>query len=206
MVSSIRIYFEGGGDSRHGKNAIREGFHKFLESSINGARCKGINFVLIACGSRNRAFNAFRTAIKDHSTAFNILLVDSEGPIEQMDIIRYLSDRDSWTFPVDVDLSQVHLMVEVMESWFMADLDALSSYYGQGFSKRSMPRRYNVEEIPKAQIYDCLTRATRQTQKGNYLKLRHGAEILKRIDPAVVVQRSHHCQRLFDTLNGLISG
>lgn len=92
-------------------------------------------------------------------------------------------------------------MVQVMESWFLADRVALSKYYGQGFLSNSLPGQPNIELIPKQRVFDALEHATRPTQKREYHKTRHGFDLLELIDPALVGAASVHARDLFSVLN-----
>ena len=50
---------------------------------------------------------------------------------------------------------QCHLMVQVMDvEWFLADRDALESYYGQGFLEavRFLKLNPNVEQVSKQDV------------------------------------------------------
>lgn len=47
---------------------------------------------------------------------------------------------------------------------------------------------------------DKLHNATKGTTKGPYHKTRHAFEILERIDPGAVRQRSRHADKLFNVL------
>jgi hypothetical protein len=75
----IRIYVEGGGDQRAGKDALQRGISQFLNPIREMARKKRISFRVIACGSRNSAFGDFDYALRSHPEAINILLIDAEG-------------------------------------------------------------------------------------------------------------------------------
>jgi len=99
-----------------------------------------------------------------------------------------------------VDDEQAHLMVQVMESWFLADQDTLSSYYGQGFLRNSLPRQKDIERIDKQRVLGALSHASRLTQKGTYHKTKHGFELLELIDPALVRAASRHAENLFAEL------
>ena len=79
MVNEVRIYAEGGGAGKDTKAAIRRGFGEFLRQLRTLARERRIRWNIIACGPRNAAFDAFKTALRTHTTAFNVLLVDAEG-------------------------------------------------------------------------------------------------------------------------------
>jgi len=87
-----------------------------------------------------------------------------------------------------------------MESWFLADRVSLAEYYGKGFSEKALPDNPKVEEIPKSDIWENLTRSSRETQKGPYEKGRHSFEILGRIDPAKVCTAAPFAKRLIDSL------
>ena len=79
---------------------------------------------VVASGSRQEAFNDFCAAVKYD---FIVLLVDSEGPRGKgiQPHGQHLKTRDSWNQPSGATDDQVHLMVQCMEAWFLADKDSL---------------------------------------------------------------------------------
>ena len=91
-------------------------------------------------------------------------------------------------------------MVQMMEAWFLADPEALAAYYGQHFGAKALPGRENVEQIAKSDVERSLKEATKRTQKGEYHKIRHGSDLLAKIDPAKVRRRAPHCERLLTML------
>jgi hypothetical protein len=198
LVREVRIYAEGGGDSRDAKAFLREGFSAFLSSLNSMAREKGVRWHIVTCGAGIAAFDAFRTARTQHPEAFNVLLVDSEAPV-QTTPWTHLHDRDGWaTNGLSDDCC--HLMTQAMEAWFVADITALATFYGQGFHPAGIPRNPDVEQVPKAQLETSLRDASRHTLKGEYHKTRHAWMLLRLIDPEVVRRASLHCERLFTTL------
>jgi hypothetical protein len=199
MVGEIRIYIEGGGDGKNTKALIRQGFSSFLKKLVQIAQSKRIKWQIIICGSRNNAFSNFKNALEDHPDAFNILLVDSEAPV-QTSPWEHLKLRDNWDSP-GVDDTHCHLMVQMMEAWFIADLDTLKKFYGQGFRENLIPKNPNVEEIEKDSLERKLKEATQNTKsKGEYQKIHHASDLLKKLDAAKVRKASHHCDRFFTTL------
>jgi hypothetical protein len=88
-------------------------------------------------------------------------------------------------------------MVEMMESWFHADKDALEAYYKSGFRKAALKANPNVEEISKQDLIDGLKAATKDTTKGKYHKTRHAPALLQSINTALVRKAAPHCERLF---------
>jgi hypothetical protein len=193
---SILVYVEGGAQGST-KAACRLAFRSFFSKSIPTRA-----FRVIASGDRAKTFRDFRLALVQHPDDYVILLVDSEGPVA-LGPWQHLAARegDRWTRPVGVVDDQAQLMVQVMEAWFLADRQALTDYYGQGFLANSLPGQQDVEQIPKDQILRVLKHATRQTtKKGEYHKTRHAFELLERIDPQQVRMASHHAEQLFTVL------
>lgn len=201
MTHGIRIYIEGGGDSRDQKASLRQGFSAFFATVKDKARGNCMHWDIVVAGSRRRCFDAFRKALEDHPDAFNILLVDAECPVSR-EPQEHLRNRDGWT--IEAQEGAWHLMVQMMEAWFVADPDALAGYYGQAFLDSAIPRSTNVEQIDKAPLESALDAATRHTQKGSYKKIKHGADLLALINPAVVRRKAPHCERLFRRLESVI--
>ena len=202
MVSGIRIYVEGGGDGSDTKALVREGFGEFLGQLRDAARERRTRWAIVACGSRNSAFDDFETACRTHRESFNDLLVDSEGPVSGVPR-EHLQRHDGWTTPMPDD--HFHLMVQTMEAWLIADISALERFYSDGFLSNSLPRNPDVEQIDKSQLESALKHATSNTQKGRYHKIRHGARLLGLTDPSTVRQRAAHCEKLFATVETMIA-
>lgn len=122
----MKLYVEGGGDSQSLKTACRAGFTEFVTKAGLRNRPR-----VVACGGRRDAYESFCTAVAQGEHA--MLLVDSEAPIsnecQQGDDKskwlpwRHLKERDGdgWEKPERSDDDDCHLMVQVMESCFLAD-------------------------------------------------------------------------------------
>jgi len=191
----ISIYFEGGGNSAETKAALRQGMSAFLKPLVDLARQRRCRWSITSCGGRDQARGAFTDALKTEPGKFNVLLVDSEEAVTTTPSA-HLGQRDGWNLQGATE-DQVHLMAQCMETWLVADPEALAAYYDQGFNGNALPRRTNLEEEPKPQIHAALEAATRQTQKGSYVKIRHASELLKRVSSEKAKIRCHHCDRLF---------
>lgn len=202
MVKEIRIYIEGGGDSKNTKASLRQGFSNFLSELVQIARSKRIKWQIIMCGSRNSAFSDFQNALEDHPDAFNILLADAEAPVKKTPW-EHLKFRDNWDSP-GVDDNHCYLMVQAMEAWFIADIDTLKKYYGQGFKENCIPKNINVESIDKDSLEPSLKAATRDTSKGEYQKIQHASQLLSQLDIAKVRKLSPNCDRIFTNLAQLM--
>ena len=127
-----------------------------------------------------------------------MLRVDAEEPVTAVGPWEHLKGRDNWDRPAGTTDQQCHLMVQVMESWFLADKAALVSYYGQGFRRHALPQNPNIEDVSTPDVNNSLDQATRDTQKGRYNKGRHSFEILENIDPAKVMAASPYAKRFIE--------
>ena len=199
---SVAIYMEGGGNSRDAKAALRVGMDGFLGALKQSARDRELGWKLVCCGPRDDTFRRFWNAVRTGNDSIVVLLVDAEDPVAT-EPRAHLQARDGWDV-TDIDEHSVHLMVQTMETWLVADPAAMNEYYGQGFNARVLPRRSNLEEAPKADVERSLNRATAGTQKGRYHKIRHASDLLQRIDAEMVKARCRHCRRLFDELGQMI--
>ena len=198
----VRLFVEGGGTSKVANSILRRDFRKFIEK----AKLTGRNVEVVLCGSRTDALEDFKGAPGDKK--IHLLLVDAERPVRtpaaNAKPWEHLKQRpDGWSRPGDATDEQCHLMVQAMESWFLADMDALESYYGQGFRKSALPRNPSVEEVPKQDLVRGLRQATRSTSKGTYSKGKHSFEILAELDPAKVRSKSPYAERFLSTLEEL---
>ena len=94
-------------------------------------------------------------------------------------------------------------MVQVMESWFLADKEALRAFYGRGFRRKALPQRHDIEKISKQDVFNGLKNATKGTSKGRYNKGSHSFAILAMIDPKKVMDASRHAKQLVTMLTDL---
>ena len=133
-----------------------------------------------------------------------MLLVDAEEPVNETGPWQHLNNRDGWSRPDGATDDQCHLMVQIMESWFLADQDALKEFYGQGYRQNALPQNTQIERIAKNEVLDGLDRAARETSKRGYDKGSHSFEILAKLDAEKVKIASPHAKRFIDTLLKLV--
>ena len=191
MVTTV--FTEGGARGPLGKE-LRRALSKFLVR----AGVELSDFLVTACGSRGRAYHDFCEAIRRREPA--ILLVDAEGPVTDASPWQHLRASNNWSQPSGATNNQCHLMVQVMESWFLADPDALQSYYGQRFRRQDLPANPDIELVSKQDVLDGLQRSAQNTPKRGYNKGRDSFKILENIDPQKVRIGSRHAERFLQTL------
>ena len=179
MVTKLRVYFEG--DDR-----LRPGFRQFLSEIAEVARSKRCYFDLIA--TEGTPVQDFQTALKSHPNAWNVLLLDREDPQEFERRKKALEGCDP---------NSIFWMLQIMESWFLADVDALKALFGGSLPKGNP----NVEEIPKADVLERLKKAA----NGEFHKVKHGTTLLELIDPAKVRKAARNCDRMFSVMLAKLS-
>ncbi len=173
---SVQIYVEGGGDQDRTLTKCRKAFHDLLDPHCSRKP------KIVASGSRHEAFKDFSKSVATDA-ACSVLLVDAEETVNDQDTAwDHLQRRETWQRPPGSSDEQFHLMVQVMESWFLADEACLAKFYGAGFSAGSLPGNPDIEKIPKQDVLSGLYKASRKSKKGSYHKTKHGFEILSGLD------------------------
>ena len=182
MVKELRIYFEG-------DDGLKPGFDRFLKEIKEAARNKRCEFVAVA--TNGTPAKEYLIALKTHRRAWNVLLLDSDEAVlrPSVSVLR----RKGLT---GCDPESIFWMVQIMESWFLADIEALQSHYKSGFKTNVVTGNPEVEKIPKADVLLKLENATRRTKAGKYQK-NHAFKLLGLIDPAKVRKAAPNCDRMF---------
>ncbi len=200
---NIKVFVEGGGETKALRTKCRRGFSNFFRKAGLEGRMPSV----VASGSRRDAFNDFRAAVRNPGKYdFIMLLVDSEDPIAARSgpWAHLKKTPDNWDQPSGATDDQVHLMVQCMEAWFLADKDTLVTYYGNNFKQNALPARQDIENIAKNDVLKGLKNATSGVSKGEYEKGQHSFDILAQIDPDKVIAALPHAKRLVDTLKAKI--
>lgn len=185
-MTDAKLYVEGGGgDSNELRARCQEGFRKLLMSSGFSGRLPRI----IACGSRQDAYDSFKTAHLAGQISSVFLLVDSEDPIADLEMPwEHLKLRDDWERPAGATDDQVLLMTTCMETWIVADRDGLTRFFEKHKSclrPAGLPPLDNIEAKGRHVIQDALLTATKDCSNA-YAKNKRSFEALANVNPAVL--------------------
>jgi hypothetical protein len=134
------------------------------------------------------------------------LLVDSETVVQRGKTVwEHLKARpgDNWDKPEGAKNDQAFLMVQVMESWFLADREALKAFFGIGYRAQTIPKWPHLEEVPKDRVFSALEQATVACGKRRYAKGNRSFSLLAQISPAKVETASPNAKALFERLRNL---
>jgi hypothetical protein len=194
----VKLFVEGGGDDASLKTECRRAFSTLLEK----AGFKGRMPRVVACGDRRNTFEQFCTALTAGEQA--LLLVDAEGPLgdpAKTSPWDHVAQRegDKWERPKHSTEDQLHLMVECMEAWFLADLEGLKRFYGSDFLETNLPKQA-PEKVSKVDLYKALKASTAKTKsKGRYDKGAHSFKLLATLNPTRICTACPWAKRFFET-------
>lgn len=160
------------------------------------------DFDVVCAGPRSSAYEDFCRALRAHGQSA-LLLVDSETTVDN-EPWRHVCqhEKDKWAKPANASDDQLHLMVQIMENWFLCDRNMLAEYFGRGFNDKRLPgTERDVESIDKKRVLDGLSMATRSSKKGEYGKGKHSADLLRGIDPERLRLAAPHFEKLLVALS-----
>jgi hypothetical protein len=189
----LRLYIKG-------HRTLRSPFSDFINRALDGFR----GLKVIACGAT--PIKDFCDGLRLQPDDFHVLLMDA-------DVLKYLPysksvrDRKDWKPPRNhrIEDDQLHFMVIMMETWFLADPNALRQFYGPNLHADLITRLVDLESLSAEDVKHALKEATRSLKHGKGVydddtKLDHSIEILKILDPNKIASRAPHCRRLLETL------
>ena len=198
----VTIFIEGGGNGNYGKVQCRKGFRELLE------RCgfKGRMPRLVACGSRNEAYDDFKSAFARASDGDIImLLVDSEDTVADINRTwEHLRRRDKWQNPSGAADEVVLLMTTCMETWIIADRATLRQHFGRRLQESDLPALDDLEIRNRQDVLSSLERATRNCT-APYAKGPKSFAVLGKLNPDVLEQHLPSFKRARSILGGKLS-
>jgi len=199
-----KIYVEGAAqNSYRARTLCRQSFTKFFSK----AGLEGKLPRIVPCGGRKRTYDNFKTAMKTRQAdELPLLLVDSETAVKTGKTVwEHLKARpgDNWDKPEGAKDDQAFLMVQVMETWFLADCEALKSFFGQHLREAAFKKWPHLEDVPKESVYRALDQATAACGPKRYAKGDMSFSLLAETSPAKVEKASPAAKALFGCLRNL---
>lgn len=167
-MKSILIFIEGEGGGREGSSkrqhldgAFRESWRQFLQPLADLAKNRRIRFRCVSGGSGATTFDKFAKPLPEQAGALRILLIDSEGPVN--DVARPWGALPQLTRPQWATDGHCYLIVQCVETWLLADPDALRAHYDRPkpcFRPDRIRAWPALERIPKSTVQTALEEAT----------------------------------------------
>jgi hypothetical protein len=196
-----KIYAEGGGEGQLMDVLFREGWNTFFAAAGLAGRMPKV----VRGKGRENTFDMFATAVRNprDKNEIPLLLVDSEDPlVAGRSVWQHLKIRDNWSRPKDAAEDQAFLMVQVMETWFLADRDLLRRYFGSNLREQHLREWPALEGVPKETVLKALEQATAACKKP-YTKGKVSYELLEKLNSEKVEAACPHAKALLDRLRGL---
>lgn len=178
--------------------ALRKAFRQFLERL--GFPGSAIQIVAAGDGpAAHKAYEKFVSRSEDDRIVF--LLIDSEQHKERdLPNWEFLSRTRKLRKPKAAGVNSLGLMVQCMETWFLADRDAAIGYFRLGKGGDPLPRHAHPELVPKVRILDSFDKASHQSRRRRYQKGADALALLGLVDPNIVAERCPHAERFFNAL------
>ncbi len=197
---TAKIYAEGGGEGQLLDTLFRQAWTDFFKSAGLAGRMPRI----VRGKGRLRTFDLFATAVRNPRPGeVPLLLVDSEGPVAPTGSVwQHLKARDGWENPSGPSDDQAFLMVQIMETWFLADRVSLRQYFGADLREDHFRSWPSLENVPKTDVLSALEAATAGCKKP-YAKGKVSFDLLGQLNPALVEAACPHAKMLLDRLRRL---
>jgi len=196
---TYKLYVEGGGEGPRLDTRFREAWQRFFHRAGLAGRMPKV----VRGGGRSQTFEMFRTALANPRRGeVPLLLLDSEGPVTPgRSVWTHLKLVDDWSRPTGAHDDQAFFMVQIMETWLLADREALQRYFGAGFCADALKAWPKLESVAKDTVLKALERASAGCAT-RYSKGRVSFDLLGQIDPGFVGSACPHACALLDRLRG----
>ena len=194
----VRIFIEGGSSGKISDKVFKEAWTAFFAAAGLSGRMPRI----VRGEGRSTTFRKFRTA-RRRTNELLLLLVDSEGPVAaDQSAWEHLHNQDNWNQPPGAADDSAYLMVQVMETWFLADREALRRFFGPSLNENHFSQWPDLQAVPKDTVLNVMEMSTANCQRP-YSKGKVSFELLGQIDPDIVATACPHAGQLLDYLRRL---
>ncbi|RCX08910.1 uncharacterized protein DUF4276 [Anaerobacterium chartisolvens] len=158
------LFVEGTSDDSNGD--LKQGFNKLLSQKLKG------NMPRIDMGnSTGETLRKLKHCKKDVSA---VALIDLDGDEQERD--KRLKNIEN-EYGIG-DNSRIYFMIQEMEAWFLSQPEILDEFYGENISAKIPVKSAKQFNNPDK----VLENLTEKTRRGKYHKVRHGVQLLKRLD------------------------
>ena len=191
----VRIFIEGGGNGSVIDQSFKQAWRQFFAAAGLAGRMPRV----VRGESRTATYDKFINT-RPRANEVLLLLVDSEGPVAPGHTAwQHLQARDGWRQPPAAAADSAYLMVQFMETWFLADREALRRFFGAAFNENAFREWPSLEAVPRDTVISVLEQAT----GARYRKGKVSFQLLERISPDRVAAACPHAKQLLDYLRGL---
>lgn len=184
-VKKIILFVEGEPNTPNGD--LRQGFSKLLEKRL------ALRMPSIKLGAgKTPTIQQFKTSKLESD--LNLLLIDLDKPETEYE--KDLAEHGLLEYR-----ENVYYMIQEMESWFLSQPDILDEFYGVENKGKSISEKLvkkHAKEIPHPD--QELKKVTKDSKRGEYHKIKHAVELLKRLDPLKLEGQFQDFKRLIEKI------
>ena len=177
VKNATYLFIEGTRDTSNGD--LRKGFRKLLEQKVDGIMPR----INMGEGKKQTIDKFLHT---DHAK----ILCDLDNPSEHI-------EADLQIHGLIKKRNSVFYMIQEMEAWFLSQPDVLDRFYREEISKRIPKKHAELIAEPDRELQNI----TRNSHKGKYHKVRHGAQLLQMLDAGRLYADFSDFKQLIDDLN-----
>jgi len=176
MVKRRYLFIEGTTDISNGN--LREGFSKLFEQLLQG------KMPTISMGE-----GKLQTIDKFINSSNSNMLCDLDAPESE-------KENDLKNYNLLKHKESVFYMIQEMEAWFISQPEILDKFYNIPLSK-SLPKKHASEFLEPDKE---LQRLTKNSRKGEYHKVKHGAQLLKLLNASKLSEEFPDFKKLINKL------
>ena len=172
----VTVFIEGSSNDKNGN--LRQGFGTLFEQKLKGRMPK-----IILGDDKHSTIRKFKG---DKLSEKKLILIDLDADEET---------RDTQLKELELDKAQTFFMIQELEAWFISQSEVLDSYYD--FDIKSKVSKKDPKTISNPS--DLLAQLTKKTKKGEYHKVKHATDLLKKLNLATLEKSFEDVKKLIDT-------
>lgn len=171
----VTVFIEGSSNDKNGN--LRQGFGKLFEQKLKGRMPK-----IILGDDKHATIRKFKG---DNLSEKKAILIDLDANEET---------RDAQLKELGLDEAQTFFMIQELEVWFISQSEILDSYYNTDIKSKIQNKNPKAISNPS----DVLADLTKQTKKGEYHKVKHATDLLKKLSLVTLEKSFEDVKRLVD--------
>lgn len=171
----ITLFIEGSSNDKNGN--LRQGFGKLFEQKLKGRMPK-----IILGDDKHSTIRKFKA---DKMCETKIILIDLDADE---------ANRDNQLIELGLNKNQAFFMIQELEAWFISQFEILELYYEIDIQSKISTKDPKTISKPS----DLLAQLTKKTTKGEYHKVKHATDLLKKLNLG-------NLEKSFDDVKGLVN-
>lgn len=171
----VTVFIEGSSNDKNGN--LRQGFGKLFEQKLKGRMPK-----IVLGDDKHSTIRKFKG---DKLSEKKLILIDLDANEEM---------RETQLKELELDKAQTFFMIQELEAWFISQSEILDSYYGVDIKGKVSNKDPKTISNPS----DFLAQLTRKTKKGEYHKVKHATDLLKKLSLVTLEKSFEDVKKLVD--------